>query len=79
MSFFNHDEVSTTKLKAGMIIAQPVFSETGKILLDQGVVLTCENIKSLQNWCIAAIRVKRAERPARLNRPFINTYKETLD
>ncbi|WP_371373993.1 HD-GYP domain-containing protein [Sporomusa aerivorans] len=79
MSFLNHDIVLTADLRTGMVIAQPVFSESGQILLEQGVVLTCENIKSLQNWHVATVWIKRAELPARLNRPFINTYKETLD
>jgi putative nucleotidyltransferase with HDIG domain len=79
MIFSIHDLVLTKDLRSGMVIAQPVIAENGQILLDRGVILTDDYIKNLHNWEITSVRIKRPEKSSRCSRPFISTYKETLD
>lgn len=75
----NYDIVITSKLKAGMIIAQPVIGGKGQILLEQGIILTDDTIKKLINWGIIGVSVENANKTNSVSPGFFSTYKETMN
>ena len=46
------------ELKAGMLLAKPVFNHQELLLLETGAKITVKNIRMFKSWGIAAIWVK---------------------
>ncbi|MBP2637122.1 MAG: hypothetical protein H6Q72_3029 [Firmicutes bacterium] len=77
--FSKNDMVLTRDLQAGMIIAQPVFSEKRQILLEQGAVVTADTIKQLTAWGVWGVSVACPNTPPFTNPDLFHMYNETLD
>lgn len=77
--FSKYDVVLTRDLKNGMIIAQPIISEKGQILLEEGSLVTDETINKLLHWEIAVVSVACSAKSHTVSPGFLTTYKETLD
>ncbi len=72
----NHRTLQNDKLIAGMIVSQPVLSDSGTILLEQGTMLTNEIIRNLRSWNVASVNVVMPKRPGK---PVLEeVYTETL-
>ena len=50
--------VKIEDLKAGMILAQPVQSQQGLLLLDAGAKITKKNIRIFKSWGVNEIAIK---------------------
>lgn len=77
--FSKYDMVLTRDLQAGMIIAQPVFSEKKQILLEQGAVVTADIIKKLTAWGIKGVSIACPDTTDFINPDLFRMYNETLD
>lgn len=71
--------IRTKELNAGMIIAQPVLSDSGQILIDQGLPLTEKLVKRLQERPVTDVEVLFADEFISKPPSFISSYKDTLD
>ena len=71
--------VRIERLKAGMIVAEPVLSDAGRVILDKGVVLTGDIIRYLQGSRIFYVYIALAEK-SHFAKPALHTlYKETVE
>ena len=77
--FSNSDLISTEELEPGMIIAEPVVSDTGKILLESGLHLTKQYINNLIKWQTSYVNIELPCKFDPLQREFSNIYGKTLD
>lgn len=76
--FSNSELILIEDLKAGMILAEAVISDTGKILLESGLYLTENNIKKLIKWRTSYVSVKQPCKIDPLRENFLATYEKTL-
>jgi len=72
------DLIPTEELESGMIVAESVISETGKLLLKPGLSLTKKNIKKLYKWRTSYVTVKVPRKIHPLQDNFLKTYEKTL-
>lgn len=73
----NHRTLRHDKLIAGMIVSQPVLSDSGQILLEQGTMLTNEIIRNLRSWKVTSVNVVVPKQ--QLDKPVLEElYTETL-
>lgn len=77
--FSNSTLISTEKLEPGMILAQSVLSDTGKILLGSGLYLTEKYIKKLIKWRTLSVYIELPYKGDPTQHEFLATYKKTLD
>ena len=77
--FSNSDLISTEELEPGMIIAEPVISETGKVLLESRLHLTEQYIKKLIKWQTSYVNIELPCKCNPLQRQFSKIYEKTLD
>lgn len=66
-------------LKAGMIIAKPVLSNRGMVLLDKGAVLTAEKIECLRSWQVSSVSIVTLLNGGTAKIDLAKTYEETLN
>lgn len=79
MTIVNQCRIFTDRLRAGMVLARPVFSRQGLTLLEPGVVLTDKAIEDLKSWGILHVDIQREEIDTGAGAAFIATYRATLD
>ena len=76
--FPNQHLLRVEELRPGMIVAQPVLSDTGQILLEKGIFLTQDFIGNLSNWKISHVSIVRPNTSLSSNCRFFCIYKDTL-
>jgi putative nucleotidyltransferase with HDIG domain len=76
--FSNERVLRVEKLKPGMMLARSVFSDSGKILLQQGMLLTQELIVSLIKWRIDAVNIMLPYASRSSRRRVFSVYIDTL-
>ncbi|MDU4962332.1 MAG: HD-GYP domain-containing protein [Sporomusaceae bacterium] len=75
----NSRTVRSEQLIAGMVVAQPVLSNSGQVLLEAGTMLTGERIRHLRSWRIAQVDIVDSKQNY-LEKPVLSeVYEETLD
>ncbi|HWR42629.1 HD-GYP domain-containing protein [Sporomusa sp.] len=77
--FLNQYLLRVEELKPGMVVAQAVVSDTGQVLLEQGVFLTEEYIENLSNWQIINVSIVLPYKGRSSEWRFFSMYKDTLD
>ena len=72
--------VEIDKVKAGMILAEPIYNEDGTVeLLGQGAVLTDRHIKLLDRLGITVVRIADPEMEKEGDDKFIKPTSASLD
>ncbi|XER14733.1 hypothetical protein SATMO3_50160 [Sporomusa aerivorans] len=71
--------MQTKELHAGMVVAQPIISDSGQILLDQGLPLTENLVKKLRELPVAGVEVVFPDEKYSQKPSFFSSYRETLD
>lgn len=81
MTFINRCRIFTDRLTSGMVLAQPVISGRGIVLLEPGMVLTDKVIADLKSWGILHVDIQREETDAGTGAgaEFVATYQTTLN
>lgn len=74
----SHFLIRSDKLKPGMVIAQPVLSDTEQVLLDEGITLTGEFILHLIQRQVPYVSVVR-DAGNEVTRELTGVYMETVD
>lgn len=74
----NQCVIKTDQLQPGMVLAQPVISDRGSVLLEQGVFLTSELIDDLRKWNISSVKIVAPYTYCIPRCRFYSAYKETL-
>lgn len=75
----NYRTVRSDKLIAGMVVSQPVLSNAGQILLEQGTMLTGDMIRYLRSWRVPLVDVVVPKKNW-LEKPVLSeVYTETLE
>lgn len=71
--------IMTDQLKPGMVLAQPVISGWGRMLLEPGVALTDKVIADLKNWNIPHVDIQRIGNDDGAGAEFAAAYRATLE
>jgi HD-GYP domain-containing protein (c-di-GMP phosphodiesterase class II) len=75
----NYRTVRSDKLIAGMVVSQPVLSNAGQVLLEQGTMLTGDMIRYLRSWRVPLVDVVVPKKNW-LEKPVLSeVYTETLE
>ncbi|MDF2875258.1 MAG: hypothetical protein K0R22_1941 [Sporomusa sp.] len=77
--FPNQHLLRVEELKPGMVVAQPVISDTGQVLLERGIFLTEELIESLSNWRVINVSIVLPYKSLSSQCGFFSIYKDTLE
>lgn len=78
MASYQQILVPLNQLESGMIVAQTVISFTGRVLLQQGKILTDQIIRALLEWDIDAVEIVLFSNYHERKQDFKILYKETL-
>lgn len=73
----NQCPVITSELRPGMIVAQPVISDTGKVLLVPGMALTVDIVNNLVKWQVPFVCIVD-EKSSEEQLEFQKIYSETV-